>query len=208
MKKIIKTLSVFIFLLVSGTSFAAGKGYVDIDPAQPTSSGDKIEVLEVFWYACPHCFDFEPHLKSWLETKPDDVAFKRMPGIFNKNWIPHAKAYYTAEKLGILEKIHTPLFDAIHKEKKKIHTDDAFKKFFASHDVDKSKFTEVYESEEIENKIKKAYIMGQRYKITGVPAVIVNGKYMISGSSAGSLENVLKVINQLVDKERASTASE
>lgn len=208
MKTIATTLSFFLFLLLSGQTYADGDGYVTISPAQPTQTGDKIEVLEVFWYACPHCFDFEPHISKWLASKPDDVEFRRMPGIFRKNWIPHAKAYFTAEKLGVLDAIHTPLFDAIHKYKKKIHDDGAIKKFFVKHGVDKDEFTKTYESDEVQTKVKQAFVMGQRYKLTGVPAVIVNGKYMVSGSTAGSFENVLKVINQLVDKERASSTTE
>mgnify|MGYP000152073884 FL=1 len=208
MKKIVTTLSLFLLILISGQTYADGDGYMTITPAQPTQSEDKIEVVEVFWYACPHCFDFEPHISKWLETKPDDVEFRRMPGIFRKNWIPHAKAYFTAEKLGVLDVIHTSLFDAIHKQKKKIHDDDSIKKFFVKHGVNKSEFTKAYESDEVMTKVKQAHIMGQRYKLTGVPAVIVNGKYMVSGSTAGSFENVLKVVDQLIDKERARTTNE
>ena len=114
MKKIVTTLSLFLLILISGQTYADGDGYMTITPAQPTQSEDKIEVVEVFWYACPHCFDFEPHISKWLETKPDDVEFRRMPGIFRKNWIRHAKAYFTAEKLGVLDVILTSLFDATH----------------------------------------------------------------------------------------------
>lgn len=208
MKKLVTTFSLFLFLLISGQVHAEGQGYVTISPAQPTQTGDKIEVLEVFWYACPHCFDFEPHISKWLESKPDDVEFRRMPGIFRKNWIPHAKAYFTAKKLDVLEDIHTPLFDAIHKQKKNIHDDDDFEDFFVKHGVDEDAFTKVYESEEVETMVKQAYVMGQRYKITGVPAVIVNGKYMVSGSTAGSFENVLKVIDQLIEKERGEMSAD
>jgi thiol:disulfide interchange protein DsbA len=218
MKKLIRYFSLFLFLISGSQTFAEsgytvgdnvpGQGYNVISPEVPTQTGDKIEVLEVFWYACPHCYDFEPYVKEWLASKPDDVVFRRMPGIFRKNWIPHAKAFYTAEKLGVLDKIHSPLFDAIHKERKKIHDDAAMKKFFVKQGVDEDEFTKVYESEEIDIKAKQAFVMGQKYKITGVPAIIVNGKYMISGSTAGSFENVLKITNALVDKERASTVSE
>jgi len=208
MKNITRYLSLCILLLLGSHTVAAeGDGYTTITPAQPTQTGDKIEVLEIFWYACPHCYDFEPYISEWLESKPDDVEFRHMPGIFRKNWIPHAKAFFTAEKLGILDSIHGPLFDAIHKEKKKIHDDASIKKFFVKHGVDKGEFTKIYESDEVNTKVKQAFVMGQRYKVTGVPALIVNGKYMVSGSTAGSLENVLKVIDALVDKERASTAN-
>jgi thiol:disulfide interchange protein DsbA len=210
MKKLIHFISLSLLLSVGGlvnNLALAEDGYNIISPAQPTQTGDKIEVLEVFWYACPHCYDFEPYVKEWLTKLPDDVTFRRMPGIFRKNWIPHAKAFYTAEKLNVLDKIHSPLFDAIHKEKKNIHDDAAMKKFFVKHGVDKDEFSKVYDSEEIKTKANQAFIMGQRYKITGVPAIIVNGKYMISGSTAGSFENVLKITNSLVDKERASTVA-
>jgi len=207
MKKIIRYISLSLLLMLGGQAYAED-GYNVISPAQPTQTGDKIEVLEIFWYACPHCYDFEPYVNEWLENVPEDVTFRRMPGIFRKSWIPHAKAFYTAEKMGILDKIHTPLFHAIHRDKKKLFDDKSIKKFFLKQGVDKAEFTKVYESDEIDTKAKQAYVMGSRYKVTGVPAVIVNGKYMVSGSTAGSFENVLKVIDSLVDKERASTASE
>lgn len=209
MKKLIRLISLSVLLSFGGivNTATAADGYNVISPAQLTQTGDKIEVLEVFWYACPHCYDFEPHIKEWLQNKPDGVEFRRMPGIFRKNWIPHAKAFYTAEKLGVLDKIHGPLFDAIHKQRKKIHDDDDIEKFFVQHGVDRDEFVKVYESDEIDTKVKQAFVMGQRYKITGVPAIIVNGKYMVSGSTAGSFENVLKITNTLVDKEKASTVT-
>ncbi len=207
MIKIIRYITLSLFLLLASQAFAED-GYTTITPAQPTQTGDKIEVLEIFWYACPHCYDFEPHVKEWIQNKPDDVEFRRMPGIFRKSWIPHAKAFFTAEKLGVLDKIHAPLFDAIHRDKKKIHDDSAIEKFFAKQGVDKDEFRKIYESDEVDTKTKQAFVMGQRYKVTGVPAIVVNGKYLISASSAGSFENMLKITDSLVDKERASTASE
>ena len=204
--KNLTALFLFISLLISGALLRAADGYVEISPAQPTQTGDKIEVLEIFWYACPHCNDFQPYLETWLENKPDDVEFRRMPGIFRKSWAPHAKAYYTAEKLGVLDAIHGPLFAAIHRQRKKVHDDKAIRKFFISNGVDKGDFKKVYESDEVDTKVKQAFVMAQRYKVTGVPAVIVNGKYLVSGSTAGSFPNVLKVIDQLIGRERANIA--
>jgi thiol:disulfide interchange protein DsbA len=191
-----------ILLLCFSISAHADDSYKLIIPVQPTQTDGKIEVLEVFWYGCPHCYSFEPHIESWLKTIAEDVEFRRMPGIFNKNWIPHAKAYFTAEKLGVLDKIHSPLFEALHKERKRIFSEDELKKFFVSKGIDGDEFTKVFNSREIETRFKQAFVMGQRYKITGVPAVIINGKYMTSGSMAGSYENLLKTIDLLVDKER------
>jgi len=191
-----------VLLLCLSVNVQAEDTYKLIIPAQPTQTEGKIEVLEVFWYGCPHCYHFEPFLSEWLKTKPDDVEFRRMPGIFNKNWVPHARAYFTAEKLGVLGKIHSQLFDALHKDRKRIFTESELKDFFVSKGVDGDEFTRVYNSSEVETKFRQAFVMGQRYKITGVPAVIVNGKYMTSGSMAGSYENLLKTVDQLVDKER------
>ncbi len=201
MNKIITTFA-GIVLICSSITVQAKDPYTRIVPAQPTQSVDKIEVLEVFWYGCPHCNDFEPHIDKWLETKADDVEFRRMPGIFSKHWVAHAKAFFTAEKLGVLDKIHSSLFDALHNKKKRIYTEDELKDFFVSKGVDGDEFTRIFNSSEIETKFKQAFVMGQRYKITGVPAVIINGKYMTSASLAGSFDNVLKTIDDLVAKER------
>jgi protein dithiol oxidoreductase (disulfide-forming) len=207
MKNLIRLITLSLFFITSTYAFAAD-GYNTIDPAVPTETGDNIEVLEIFWYACPHCYDFEPYINEWKASIPEDVTFRRMPGIFRKSWIPHAKAFYTAEKLGVHDKIHSQLFDAIHKNKKKIHDDKAIKKFFVKQGIDEDEFMKVYTSEEIDIQAKQAFVMGQKYKVTGVPAIIVNGKYMISGTTAGSFENVLKITNALVDKERASAVNE
>jgi protein dithiol oxidoreductase (disulfide-forming) len=192
-----------VLLLCLSVGVHAKDTYKLIVPVQPTQSENKIEVVEVFWYGCPHCYDFEPFIERWLKELPEDVEFRRMPGIFNKSWVPHAKAYYTAEKLGVLDVIHNPLFNALHQERKRIYSEDELKDFFVAKGIDGDEFSKVFNSSEIETKFKQAFVMGQRYKITGVPAVIVNGKYMTSGSMTGSYENLLKTIDELIDKERA-----
>lgn len=176
-------------------------------PPQPTATGNKIEVLEFFWYGCPHCYSLEPYLEKWLATKPDDVQLRRVPAILGKNWIPHARAYFTAEKLGIVDKIHRPLFDAIHKDKQQIFDENSLRDFFATMGVDKDKFTHIYESSEVSEKIQDAFLLGQQYQITGVPSIIVNGKYRTSASMAGSNANLIKVINQLTAMERKQAAN-
>lgn len=206
MRKLVTLLGISLLLITFHAR--ANEGYVAISPAQPTQTGDKIEVVEVFWYGCPHCYDFEPYIERWLETKADDVEFRRMPGIFRKSWIPHAKAYYTAEKLDVLDKVHHPLFEALHKHRKNIYDKDSLEDFFDDQGIDDAEFSRIYESDEVDTKVKQAFVMGQRYKVTGTPAVIVNGKYMVSGSTAGSFENVLQIIDQLVAKERALAAKE
>ncbi len=196
----IKTAWVLFGLLFACT--AAAQGYQDIDPPQPTRSGDNIEMIEVFLYTCPHCYDFEPYLEKWLENKPQDVEFRRIPGVFRKDSIPHAKAFYTAEKLNVLDKVHQPLFDAIHLRKQKIHGERALKKFFTRHGVDGGEFTRVYNSAEVDDMVKQAFLLAQHYKVAGVPSIIINGKYLVSGNLAGSLANMLEVAAELIEKER------
>jgi thiol:disulfide interchange protein DsbA len=183
---------------------AAGK-YERIQPPQPTSSPGKVEVIEVFWYGCPHCFDFEPLLSKWVSQKPQYVDFQRLPAIFRKGWEPHARAYYTAELLGVVEKIHQPLFEAMHMHSKKVATQKELMEFFAQHGVSKERFLETYDSFAVDSRVQRGKVMQQRYGITGVPAMVVNGKYRTSGSEAGSLENVLRVVDYLIAQERQAT---
>jgi len=182
--------------------------YITLKPAQPTQTGNKIEVVEVFWYGCPHCYSFEPFLEAWLKTKPEDVELVRVPGVLNQQWIPHAKAYYTAEKLGIVEKIHQPLFDALHKEKKTIYTDEQLKDFFASHGVPAGEFAKTYTSPEVEAKIRQAYFLARDYKLTGVPSIVVNGKYLTSATHAGSFDYLINVVNALIERERQASPAD
>ncbi len=175
--------------------------YKKLPTPQPTRTGDKIEVLEVFWYGCPHCYHFEPVLDKWLNEKPDYIEFVRMPGILGKNWLPHARAFYTAEKIGILDIIHTSLFDAIHRDKRKILDEKSLRVFFSEHGVSGDEFDQAYNSKEVEEKVRAAFSAGQNYALTGVPAIIINGKYSTSASMAGSFEKIIDVINTLAAKE-------
>lgn len=198
----ISALTILLLFSTGTGKLQAQDAYQPVTPPQPTQTGDKIEVLELFWYGCPHCYDLEPYLDSWLKNKSDDVEFRRMPAILGKNWIPHAKAYFTAEKLGIVDQIHKLLFDAIHKDGEQIFDEKSLKIFFTNHGVDAGEFAKIYNSEEVEVKIKESFVMGQRYKITGVPSIIVNGKYLTSTTMAGGHEDLFTIIDQLIKKER------
>ena len=176
--------------------------YTQLRPALPTLSGDKIEVAEIFWYGCSHCFSFEPHVKSWLKTKPEDVEFRLVPGVLNGRWAVHARGYFAAQKMGALERFHTPLFNALHVKRRNIFTRDALIDFAAEVGLDKKEFVRHYDSNETEVKMKQAFLMARDAKITGVPAVIVNGKYLISASSTGSFEGMIQTMNDLIREER------
>ena len=157
-------------------------------------------MVEVFWYGCHHCFDFEPHLKKWILALPDNVEFRRMPGIFSESWIPHARAFYTAEALGVLDKIHAPLFEAIHEQKKMIGDAESIERFFIAQGVSKEDFREAYNSFSVDTKTRKATALSKEYGITGVPSVIVDGRFRTSARLTGGYEEMLKVIEYLVDK--------
>lgn len=193
-----------LFILICNASVIAQSiedSYTIIRPVQPTQTEDKIEIVEIFYYGCGGCYSFEPHLQRWLQTKPDNTEFRRIPAVFNKAWIPLAKAYYTAIKLGVLEKTHQKLFDAIHKNKRNIFDDVAIKAFFIKQGVDGDEFSRVYNSMEINTKIRQADVMGRKYRVPSVPAIIINGKYLTGPAKARSNENLFKVMNILISKE-------
>jgi len=189
----------FIAVSVSiAEEYEEGVHYERVVPAQPTSTVGKVEVLELFWYGCPHCFRFEPYIDRWLKKVPENVQFVRMPGVFRSSWENHARAFYTAQLLGVFDKVHEPLFNAIHVKKKSVDTMEDLRDFFAEHaGVDKNKFIKTFKSFAVETRLKRAKTMGSRYAVRGVPAVIVNGKYRVPGGSAESI----KIINYLIEKE-------
>lgn len=203
MLKLFRTGIAVVLMSALGTTFA-NSGYKEIDPPQAPEHNDKIEVVEIFWYGCPHCHDFEPYMDAWLETKPDDVAFIRMPGIFRQDWLAHARAFYAAEQLGVLDAVHGKLFHEIHNRGRHLNSEAELKRFFEQMGIDGNAFTEAYNSAETENRIKEALVKARRYQITGVPAVVINGKYLTSGPLAGSFERMIEVMEQLIEQERAN----
>lgn len=202
-----KILSVLLFGLVAGVApamaedFKEGVNYELVVPPQPTNTGDKVEVLELFWYGCPHCFRFEPFVERWLEKKPAQAEFVRMPAIFRAEWEPHARAYYTGQIMGVFDKVHRPLFNAIQQEKRTLDNETQLRDFYGEHGVNKDEFTKTYNSFAVETRVGRAKMMVGRYGIDGVPAVIVNGKYRVSAKTAGGNAEMLKVIDFLVAKE-------
>lgn len=202
-KKIIA--SALFTLMLSFTSIinAETLGYEAVTPAQPTKSTDKIEVIEFFWYGCPHCYSFEPFLSKWAKTLPKNVEFIRQPAVFSELWGKHAKAYFTAEALGVVDKVHSDLFDAVQ-AKQALETEDELAKFFAAHGVKESDFRTNYNSFLVDAKMRQAKTMAARYGVNGVPAIIINGKYRTNATLAGSQEKMIDVINQLIKQESSA----
>lgn len=201
-KKIASLVLLLSFAACSNLLFAEDKpGYEAISPAQPTANPDKVEVIEFFWYGCPHCFEFEPTLKAWLKTKPDNVEFIRIPAVFSEKWGRHAKAYYVAEALGVVDKVHDDFFDAIQIKNAELETEDQLAKFFSEHGVKESDFRDAFNSFMIDAKMRQAPQIAAKYGITGVPTIIVNGKYRTNGTLAGGQDKIIAVINELIKKE-------
>ncbi|MES9862489.1 MAG: thiol:disulfide interchange protein DsbA/DsbL [Candidatus Thiodiazotropha sp. LLP2] len=201
---LINRLITLLLLVTAQTAFAAewGEGWDPVDPPVATSTPEgKVEVLEFFWYGCPHCYHMEPDLEDWLKSKPENVEFIRVPAPLNSRWTAHAQFYYTAEILGLTDKLHTPLFSAIHDKKRKIFDKNALIDFAVEQGVDKEKFTDAWNSFGVYVKVQNAKKLGQRYQLDGVPAVAINGKYLTSGSRAGTYSKMFEIVSQLVAEE-------
>lgn len=206
-KRFIVLLSALALTAFAGrAAFAADfdpKGKYDpVQPAQPTETNNKVEVVDIFWYGCPHCFTFLPTMEAFEKSKPEYVEIRRMPAIFRESWEPHARAFYTAEILGVVDKVHRPLFEAIHVQKRKMDTPQELKALFEAQGVSGEDFDKTYASFAVDSLLRKSQVMQQRYGIQGTPAVVINGKYRTSGGQAGSYENVVKVIESLAEQEQ------
>jgi thiol:disulfide interchange protein DsbA len=207
MIKIVKLSAVFfIFLLVwplaaSAVNYKEKIHYELVQPPQPTTTKDKVEVVEMFWYGCPHCNALEPYVERWLKRKPANAEFIRIPAVFRPQWELHARAFYTAEILGVLDKTHSAMFEAIHSRKMRLSTEAELANFFAQHGVSKDDFKRVFHSFAVEAKVRRAKDLSHRYGIDGVPSIIVNGKYRTGAQLAGGNANIFKVVNFLINKE-------
>jgi thiol:disulfide interchange protein DsbA len=183
--------------------FALGTHYTRLSPTQPTSSNaDQIEVCEVFWYGCPHCFEFDPHLKRWLETKPSNVNFVRVPAVWNPLLQLHARAFYTAEALGKGAEMHDEFFREIHERRNTLASEEALTAFFGRFDVDAATFKTAFDSFEVHAKLQRADELSRRYRIESVPTIVVNGKYTTGGGAVGSWDELLELVDELVAAEQ------
>ncbi len=184
-----------------------GIDYKAIAPPQ-AGAGTKVEVVEFFNYACSHCYDFEPLLKSWLSKKPADVEFRYVPAVFNERMVPLAKLYYTLEEMQLRARLHEKVYEAIHDKGLALNEPQVLMKWVEGHGVDVKKFQSVYESFSVGSQVQRAAQMTRNYKVQGTPYVAVNGKYLTGPSMVvGSDGNVdgarfMRVLNDLIDMER------
>ncbi|WP_019139833.1 thiol:disulfide interchange protein DsbA/DsbL [Noviherbaspirillum massiliense] len=163
-----------------------GVDYRTLATPQQTDSTGKVEVIEFFWYACPHCYAFDPALSDWVKKQGDRIAFKRVPVNFRESFIPQQKMFYALEAMGKLDELHKKIFNAIHVERKSLDTDAAVTDFVTSQGVDKQKFLELYNSFGVQSKVRRATQLQSAYEVDGVPLIAINGRYLTSPSIVGA----------------------
>jgi len=191
-----------VFVFFSLSSFAmAQQGYEELPNPQKRADSDRVEVLEYFWFGCPHCFAFEPTINKWAETKPDFVDFVREAPPLNPAWTPHSQAFYASQVLGVQEEFFEPFFNAIHEDKKRLTSPKSIAKFAGSLGIDEEKFLKTMTSFAVDAKIRRSMDLARNAGINSVPSVVINGKYKTTGRIAGSNDRVIDVIRELSEKE-------
>lgn len=189
-------------------TYQEGVDYEVLPQAGKVEVPGKLEVREFFWYGCPHCFLLEGPLAQWSQQLPDDVHFIRTPAPMNSNWVPHAHAYYVAESLGRVDEISDKLFHALHVKKEKVFNQKELARFFTQFDISEDNFNKLYNSFAVRVKVRQAEALSKNYRLRGVPALVVNGKYLVKAKAGQSPEAMLPVVEFLLNRERsASTAA-
>jgi len=200
--KLIRNLLAIFIVVFSSQTFAepvAGKDYKLVQPAQPTQSGNKIEVLEFFFYGCSHCFHLHPELSAWQRNMPKDVDLVLIPTVFNPNWEPMAYTFYALEVMGEQQKLHHDLYDAWNVNNIDLSSESKIAGFVSKFGVDSKKFSNAYHSFGVQSKVMRSKQLTQSYNIRGTPTLIVDGKYLITGLQPGA---AIQVLDALVDKAR------
>lgn len=179
--------------------------YVELSNPVPVAVPGKIEVVELFWYGCPHCYAFEPVINPWVDKLPSDVNFVRIPAMFGGPWDAHGQMFLALEAMGVEHRVHAAVFNAIQKEHKRLIDEKEMAEFLTTQGVDADKFLATFNSFAVKGQITKAKELAKKYEITGVPTMIVNGKYRFDIGSAGGADQALQLADKLIAKERATT---
>ena len=189
-------------------AYREGIHYVELTIPVRTGNPQKIEVTEYFSYGCPHCYQMEAQVEAWKEDLGEDVVFDRTPAIWNQSYQVYAQTYYTLEAMSLLNRLHAQVFDAIHRRGKRLDGPELMAGFLADHGVDPEEFARTYQSFAVSVSMRQAQARGRAYRASGVPAMIVNGKYRIEGSMAGSNRAILDVVDFLIEQERLAAGSD
>lgn len=200
--------TLFAFICLSGAVLAQGQkieegfDYRILPIPQPVETKGKVEVIEFFWYGCPHCYDLEPELMGWVKRQPIDVVFKRVPVAFRDDFMPHSQLFYTLEALGKGDALHEKVMYAMHKENKRLLTESEIADWAASQGIDRNTFLATYRSFAVTSKARAARQLADAYRIDGVPTMVMQGKYVTSPSIAGTKAKAIGVMDFLEEKIR------
>lgn len=175
-------------------------------PAQPTATGERIEVIEFFWYGCPYCNQLQPSLESWIARKPADVELRRIPAIFRESWIPHARLYYTLETLGQVDRLHQAVYRTHHVEHRNLNSAESSADWAAENGLDRTRWLAIYNSAEVENSVRRAIEDTQRYAIRGTPSLVVDGRYVTSTGMSETIPGVISILDDLIALARSQHA--
>jgi thiol:disulfide interchange protein DsbA len=186
--------------------YVAGTDYDVINPPVRAVDSSTIEVAEFFWYGCGHCYSFEPMLEPWKKKLPADVTFRGIPAVWQEKMELHAKAYYTAEALGVLDTMHPVIFQAMNVDRKPLASQKDIAALFVANGVSEDDFNKAFDSFGVNSQVKQGIAAAKAAQITGTPALVVNGKYHISGRKSGTQSDMLKVADYLIEKERVAKA--
>ncbi len=199
MTKVISTLALLLAfaLPVTGQEYEQGINYFPLKIPQPVHTGDKVEVLELFWYRCPHCFELEPYLNKWLKSKPDFIEYVRLPAVLNRSWAFDARVFYTFVALGLVDSLHEAYFAAIHTDRKRIVTVEQLADWVADKGQDPQQILDTFNSFGVDSMVAHAADMSGRYETDGVPTIIVDGKYRTKVSLAGGHNELIDLMNYL-----------
>ncbi len=188
-------------------SFKEGVDYEILPQAGKVDVPGKLEVREFFWYGCPHCFQLEQPLSAWSKQLPADVNFVKTPAPMNNNWVPHAHAFYVAESLGKLDEVSDKLFHALHVKKERVFEQAQLASFFTQFGVSEQEFDKLYNSFAVRVKVRQAGALAKTYRLRGVPALVVNGKYLVKAKQGQPEQSLFPVVEYLLDKERQAGAA-
>jgi thiol:disulfide interchange protein DsbA len=167
-------------------------------PVQPVETGERIEVIDFFWYGCPYCNDLQPTLEEWLKRKPDDVALRRVPAILRDSWAPHARIYYALELLGEVERLHLKVYEGYHVEQLHMSKPEVMEQWAAKHGIERQRWLDAYFSPETDARITRAFQATKRYDVQGTPSLVVDGRYLTSSSMTSTVRGVVTVLEDLV----------
>ncbi len=205
----------FAFALSFGAfaqQISPGRDFRLINPPQPTDSGNQVEVLEFFWYGCPHCNALQPSLRVWLKKKPADVQFRRVPAVFDDSWLPLTFTYYALDAMGLAGKLHYDVFAAIHEQKIRLSDQAVLFDWVAKQGVDRQQFANTYSSFGVKNRGMRSIEMTRQYDIPGTPALTVDGKYLVAPSRflnpdrSVDYERYFQVLDQVIAMARKERA--